>query len=150
MSEDLENIRASIQLKSDLDAAGKTLHGEAMEVLKKMPGYRIDQCVQYLRNNLIPAVIRKSGEKSADLQVFRECVDLLLWGAVLYDRLDHQVRVNGLLRLEKQILIERLLLMESELTKYETVEDLHLTDALLRIEKGVLERLKRSNSGKKT
>lgn len=148
MSKELDNLRASIQLKADIDAAGDKRFAEAMEVLKKMPGHRIHACIQYLEKNLIPAVERKSGASSPDLAVFRECAELLRWGAIMYDRLDLQVRNNALLRLEKQILIERVLLTEQELSKYQTVEDLHLTGSFDHIEKGVRARIESDLKGK--
>jgi hypothetical protein len=149
MSRELDNLRASVQLKADLDAAGTKLFEASMDVLKKMPGHRIAACLQYMEKNLIPAVERKSGKASPDLAVFREVVDLLNWAVLVYDRLDMQVRSNGLLRLEKQILVERLLLAERELAKYETVEDLYLTSARDHIEKGVRERLESDYKAKK-
>jgi hypothetical protein len=150
MSKELENIRASVQLKSDLDAAGTKLFEASMEVLKKMPGHRIAACVQYLEKNLIPAVERKSGKASPDLQVFRECADLLKWACLVYDRLDVAVRENGLIRLEKQILTERLLLAEGELAKYQVMEDLELTSARDHIEKGVRARIESDFKAKKS
>jgi hypothetical protein len=148
-SKELENLKASVQLKSDLGAIGEKNFADAMAVLKTMPGHRTAAALQYLEKNLIPAVERKSGGKSADLPVFTEIANLLRWGSVVYDRLDIQVRSNALLRLEKQILVERVLLMEAELAKYQAVEDLYLTDALSHIEKGVRARIESDLKGKK-
>lgn len=150
MSKELDNLRASIQLKDDIDSAGDKRFAEAMEVLKKMPGHRIVACIQYLEKNLIPAVERKSGKASPELVVFKECAELLRWATIMYDRMDLQVRNNALLRLEKQILVERLLLTEAELQKYQTVEDLHLTSSLDHIERGVRARIESDFKAKKS
>jgi hypothetical protein len=150
MSKELENIRASLQLKSDLDASGRKHFDDAIDILKKMPAHRITACLQYLEKNLMPAVERKGGKASPDLQVFKECAELLKWAVVVYDRLEFQVQNNGLLRLEKQLLIERVLLAERELQKYETMEDLSLTSLRDHIEKGVRARIESDLKGKKS
>lgn len=147
-SKELANLKASLQLKTDINAARETLAVAALEVLRKMPTHRIVASIQYLEKNLIPAVERKSGKSSADLTVFREVVDLLKWAAIVYDRLENQARINTHLQLDLTILKERLLLAESELTKYQTVEDLMLTDSLRHIEKGVRARIESDLKGK--
>lgn len=150
MSKDLDNLRASLQLKTDLNADRDKMCDAALAVLKTMPGHRILSCVQYLEKNLIPAVERKGGKNSPDLAVFKECADLLKWAAILYDRLDNQTRTNSFLRLDITIMRERLVLMEAELVKYMTIEELHLTDAINHIEKGVRARIESDFKAKKS
>jgi hypothetical protein len=150
MSKDLDNLRASLQLKTDLNAARNKLCDAAMETLKRMPMHRIASSVQYLEKNLMPAVERKGGKASPDLAVFKECADLLKWAVLLYDRLESQTRINAHLQLDLTILRERLLLAEAELTKYQTVEDLLLTDSYKHIEKGVRARIESDFKAKKS
>lgn len=150
MSKELANIRASLQLKTDINAARETLAAAALEVLRNMPTHRLSACIQYLEKNLIPAVERKSGKASADLTVFREVVDMLKWSAIVYDRLENQTRINTHLQLDLTILKERLLLAEGELSKYQTVEDLLLTDSLRHIERGVRARIESDFKAKKS
>jgi hypothetical protein len=149
-SKEMANLRASLQLKTDINAAREKLAVAALDVLRNMPTHRIVSTIQYLEKNLIPAIERKSGKSSADLTVFREIVDLLRWSAVVYDRLENQARINTHLQLDLTIMRERLILAEGELTKYQTVEDLMLTDALRHIEKGVRARIESDLKGKKS
>jgi hypothetical protein len=150
MSKDLDNLRASLQLKTDINAARDKLCDAAMETLKRMPSHRIASCLQYLEKNLMPAVERKGGTNAPDLAVFKETANLLKWALLLYDRLEMQTRVNTHLQLDLTILRERLLLAESELMKYQTMEDLLLTDSYKHIEKGVRARIESDFKGKKS
>jgi hypothetical protein len=150
MSKDLDNLRASLQLKTDLNAAREKLCSAALETLNKMPVHRIALCVQFIEKNLMPAVERKSGKNAPELGIFLETCNLLKWAVILYDRLEMQTRINSHLQLDLTILKERQVLYETELSKYQALEDLWLTDSLNHIEKGVRARIESDFKGKKS
>ncbi len=67
-------------------------------------------------------------------------IEILQYSIVMYDRMKLLQDMHANVRLENEILRERLLLSEQELQKYATAEDLILSDFMQRYEKGVRQR----------
>lgn len=114
--------------------------------MKDVPVARIIDAVNYIDKNLLPAIKKKSGEKSADFELFTQVVGYLLWCIAIVDRYEALERRWVQQRLEIQLLREQLELMQRELSKYVALEDLMMTSALdlyaERVKKAAEDRLK--------
>lgn len=110
--------------------------------LEEIPTVKIMEQVQYIEKNLLPAIKKKSGDKSADYVFFKEIVKSLLWAIVLIDRFDMLDRRVGHILLENAILREHLELYQKELAKFHAVEDIYLTDGKDIYIRGVAQRVK--------
>lgn len=100
----------------------------------------IDQA-QFIKENLLPRVKKKQGEDSADYIFFKSVFDSLLRAVLLSDRFD---TVQGqLLRAKIYNILSRdhIQLLEAELQKYTTLEDIFLSDSLNRYAKSVKTRV---------
>src|ERR1700749_652463 len=129
---------ADVQFRKDLSEAELDRFKEMMTLLDKMPGGKIRNQILYIEKNLLPEVERKRGGKSGpDYKFFESMIMSLKWALILYDRLDMLYRADSLLRLEKQLLSDRLQLYERELLKYTTLEDLYMRESLEGYDKGV-------------
>lgn len=84
---------------------------------------------QYIEKTLLPAVERKSGDRSADYQFFAETFKCLLYGAIVIDRNDMLIRKIQHLMQQIDILQVRVDISERELLKYTTLEDIMLTES---------------------
>lgn len=144
-----EILKADLQLKAGLSEMSKDRYSHVVAAKEKLPGARIGQQIQYLENMIMPAVAQKRGGKdSADYKFFEGLIQSLKWCLVMYDKLDYMLREDGLLRLEKQILCDRVLLLERELQRFETLEQLYTSEFLEKYDKGVRERIKQAGNGK--
>lgn len=114
---------------------------KALARMQGLPTNRILSIVQYLQDQIIPAVKKRSGDSSKELELFTEIVDLLFWSILSDERAEYMSRQLGMAKLEKEILLERLRITESELSKYQTLEDLYTTDFLDHYAEGVRKRM---------
>ena len=87
----------------------------------------IDQ-VNYLDKELLPAIKKKSGDKSADYEFFEAVVKSLLHAIVVVDRWETLQRRWVHQLIELKLCKEHLAIMERELQKYHAMEDLYLTE----------------------
>ena len=110
--------------------------------LEDIPTAKMMEQVQYIEKNLLPAIKKKSGDKSADYVFFKEIVKSLLWAIVLIDRFDMLDRRVGHILLENAILRQHLELYQRELAKFHAVEDIYLTDGKDIYIRGVAQRVK--------
>jgi hypothetical protein len=99
---------------------------------------------QYIEKTLLPAIERKSGDKSADFQFFSDTYKCLLYGAIMIDRNDMLMRKVQQLKQQLDILQARVDLAERELFKYITLEDLVLTESTDKIAKSVIAKIENS------
>lgn len=150
-SEDIAKLKASLQLKGDIEAA---VTGEGRrwddirKVVDKLPAQQFVNAIQYLEKQVLPGVKKKSGESSPDYKFFSEIVDLLQWGVIVYERCKRIQQMYGTLSLENTLLRERVEIYERELNKYAALEDIFLVDSLEHIERGIMHRLE-SKMGRK-
>lgn len=146
-SEDTNKPKTEEQEKADLlyRAQLESLVNEDKSMRKRfgldeIPMHKMIEQVNYIDKNLLPAIKKKSGEKSPDYIFFTDVIKSLLWAVMLSDRFDMLDRRVGLLNMEKSILRDHLTIFERELTKYHAMEDIYLTDALDHYKRGVVKR----------
>jgi hypothetical protein len=146
----LEQIKADILYKDSLDAVAKGERDKkATDGVRDVPVRKMMDAIQYIDKNLLPAVKKKSGDKSADYEFFVEVRDMLIWGIMICDRYD---ALEGRLvrkRIEAALYKEWMELYEKELTKYTTLEDLFLTGALDIYAQGIKNRVDEIKNGRK-
>jgi hypothetical protein len=114
---------------------------KALARIQGLPTARILSISQYLQEQIIPAVKKRSGDQSKELELFTEIVDLLSWSILSDERADYFSRQLGMAKLEREVLLDRLRLAEAELLKYQTLEDLYTTDFLDHYAEGVRKRM---------
>ena len=109
--------------------------------LEDIPLRKFYEQAQYIEKTLLPAIEKKSGNKSADYQFFSEVYKSLLYAVMIVDRdrniimkWQHASQLNSFLQ-------QRVDLAERELLKYTTLEDLYITNALDHIAAGVSQRV---------
>jgi hypothetical protein len=127
----LEQIKAELLHKATIDGLIKDGIGKRVTPsIDDIPVKRMIDQVNYLDKEILPAIKRKSGEKSADYEFFESVIKSLLYAVVLCDRWEllNKRWVHQLI--ERKICQDHLSLMETELQKYHAMEDLYLTDGL--------------------
>lgn len=138
----LEQLKADLLYKASLDKVASGERDEKMTAgMRDVPVAKMIHAVNYIDKNLLPAIKKKSGEKSADYEFFKEVIDYLLWAIVIVDRYDHLEGVWIRQKIEKKLLQELNEYYEKELMKYVTMEDLLLGGALDAYAKGVKDRV---------
>jgi hypothetical protein len=151
-SEDLHRLKASLQLKGDIEACitgeGR-MWDDVRKVIDKLPAQQFINAIQYLEKQVLPGIKKKSGESSPDYKFFMEIIDLLQWGVLVYERCKRVQQMYGTLNLENTLLRERVAVYERELNKYSALEDIFLVDSLEHIEKGIMHRLESKLGSKK-
>lgn len=142
LSDAMAKLKADLLLKASLEDVGKESDKrEKISIgIKNIPVKRMIDQVNYLKNNLLPLVEKKSGKKSADYEFFKEVADSLLHSIVLCDRYESLSGRYTTLRVTHMITKEHLCLVEDELLKFETMEDLLYTDALNHVAAGIMSR----------
>lgn len=133
MNRDLDKIKHDLLLKNAIrektpderERIKKQAAGLAGIPVRKM----MDEAL-YIDEELLPRVKKKGGEKSADYIFFSEVKDSLLYAILLADRHDFLWRSNTELKIRYQLALDHIALLESELQKYTTLEDLFYSDAL--------------------
>lgn len=105
--------------------------------------------IQYIESELMPAVEKRRGKDSADYKFFDELCRSLMWCIILCDRHDHLQRINTGYRMENAILRENSRLLETELQKYCTVEEILFTDFLDRYAETIKSRAEGLLKGRK-
>jgi hypothetical protein len=146
----LEQIKADILYKDSLDAIGKGERDKkATNGVRDVPVRKMMDAIQYIDKNLLPAVKKKSGDKSADYEFFTEVRDMLIWAILICDRYDALEGRWVRKRIEAALYKEWNELYEKELMKYTTLEDLFLTDALNVYAKGIKNRVDEIKNGRK-
>jgi hypothetical protein len=151
-SEDLHRLKASLQLKADIETVitgeGR-MWGDVKKIMDKLPAQQMVNAIQYIEQQILPGVKKKSGESSPDYKFFSELIDLLGWAALVYDRCKRVQNMYANLQLENTLLRERIVVYERELNQYTTIEDVWLTDSLQHVEKGILSKLESKLARKK-
>jgi hypothetical protein len=114
--------------------------------MREVPVAKMIDAVNFIDKNLLPAVKKKSGDKSADFEFFTNVIDYLLWAIVIVDRYETlEMKWTGQ-KLEIQVLREYLQIYEKEIGKYTALEDLMLSSSLdlyaKRIKDAAADRLK--------
>ena len=148
----LEKLRQEILAKMSLDLVNEEGRAEQASTIGRMedlPVNKMMKAVQYIEHNLLPAVKKKSGDRSPDYVFFEGVAKMLLHAIIINDRyrVIEQRYVNA--RIERELLRERLALVEREMDKYAAMEDLWLSESLDHISRGVRARAESLLEGKK-
>ena len=152
---DLESIKAAVIARMGIEEAeGKDVWDSQRKALARIEGFpvkRIIEVMQYLKEQIIPAIEKKSkGVQTQEYILFSEIVDMMFWALAVDDRRDFLTRKLGSMKLENEILRDRLQLAESELLKYQTAEELLYADFLDIYLKRAKDRMQQlTKSGKK-
>jgi hypothetical protein len=134
------DLKARLTLQ-ELTAEEKTRNAKLGRGIADIPVARMIDQVNYINEQLLPAIKKKSGEKNADYEFFKSVSDSLLFAIILCDRHDGMEKRYVQLRLFTQFLQDRIPLLEQELEKYTTLEDILCTDALNAYADGVKSRV---------
>jgi hypothetical protein len=148
----LEKLRQEILAKMAVDLvteAGREKQAKTILGMEDLPVNKMMKAVQYIENNLLPAVKKKSGDKSPDFVFFEDVAKMLLHAIIIHDRYREMERRYVNARIDRELLRERLALTEREMDKYATMEDLWLSESLDHISKGVRARAESLLEGKK-
>jgi hypothetical protein len=97
--------------------------------LSDIPVRKFYDQAQYIEKTLLPAIEKKTGNKSADYQFFQGVYDSLLYAVMILDRQNSLLLKFQQARQWNEFLQARADLCEKELLKYTTLEDLWTIDA---------------------
>jgi hypothetical protein len=98
--------------------------------IEDVPVQKFIEQLQYIERELMPAVERRKGKDSSDYQFFEGLCRSLVWCIILCDRYDYLSRLNNGYRIDNAILKDHCRLLEGEIQKFCTLEDVFFTDFL--------------------
>lgn len=98
--------------------------------IRDIPVEKFISEIQYIEKELMPSVEKRRGKDSMEMKFFEELCRSLAYAIILCDRYDYLERKNISLRLENTILREHEALLEKELNKFCTLEELFFSDFL--------------------
>lgn len=100
------------------------------EAFKELPQNQIINCVLSVHNNIIPKVIAARGKDHADVKLFEDIRDCLMYALHAVDKAQ-ELGVNFYnLKILNETLFQRCRLLEKELDKYEAVEEMVMHETL--------------------
>lgn len=109
--------------------------------IDQIPIHRIFQSYEHLTKVLLPKVELLRGVQSEDYKLFSELATNLQWALVVANRFEYLEAALQRQKVVNQTLISQLLVSESELKKYTTLEDLALTSSLDSYKAAIVSRL---------
>jgi hypothetical protein len=146
----IEQLKADLLYKDSLDSLAKGERDKRVaDGMKDVPVRKMVDAIQYIDKNLLPAVKKKSSDKSADFIFFTELRDMLIWAILITDRYDMLEGRFVRKKIEAALYKEWMELYEKEITKYCTLEDLFLTDALRIYGQGIKNRVDDIKNGRR-
>jgi hypothetical protein len=131
--------RKIAQLKADLLARAtlneltqeeKELNAKLAKGVEDIPVKRMMDQILYIRNELLPGIERKRGKSSPDYEFFAGVADSLIYAIIMADRFGGIEAQNTRLRIYSQLQRDHVELLERELQKFTTLEDLFYSSAL--------------------
>lgn len=124
-----------------LDPEGtKQKERKIVQGLRDVPVSMIVEQLQYLENELLPRVEKGKGT-AADKIFFKKLVESLFWSLIVIDRYEALLSRIDNLQLDVQLYKERMQLIERELQKYQTLEELLFTDGVNKYVENILARV---------
>lgn len=126
----LEQIKAALLADASLKDITEGGTGNILKGMRDIPVKKIIDAAHYIDKELLPAVKKKSGDKSADYEFFSNVFKYLLYAITIIDRYEQLESRWVSQKVEMIVLREHLELMTRELGKYNALEDLYMTDAL--------------------
>jgi hypothetical protein len=146
MSKAMENLKREMLEKHRLWAiANPEEHAAETKRLAKgledIPEKQMFDQLQYITGELLPAVKKKG--KASDVEFFESLARSLAYAAIIIERYDYLYGrfINS--RIDVALLRDRLEMMEKELQRYTTMEDLYLSDFVDKYAAAVSERIKK-------
>ena len=154
MSEKLEEIKRSLLEKHQLDVItnpekSRDRDQRMIKAMRDIPVSKFIEQVLYLRNEMLPAIEKKKGKTSPEFVFFESVERSLLWAITCVDRYEFLAMKYTSQKVTNQIQEENLALFERELSKFQALEDIFLTDALDRYAEGVKAKAGAMLAGKK-
>lgn len=138
----IKKYKAELGMRSAMRSAHDNPDAvKAAKAIEEIPVRKIYDQALYIEKELLPRIEKKSGAQSTDYQFFREVYKSLLWSIAILDRFDRVTRSDSNSKLENEIWRERCGILERELQKYITMEDLLLSDSIDRIAEVVKNRV---------
>ena len=146
LTESLEKIKAELLHKARLnDMLDPEIEKKKRERIAKglsdVPVNQMIEQVLYIDENLLKRIEKKGGKESADYAFFAEVRRSLLWAIVLSDRYDSLNARYTSLKVQEMLCRENLELFARELQKFQTLEEIFLTNALDSVAQGVKNRV---------
>jgi len=144
------SFRKISQLKADLLARAtlnelteeeKKTQAKVAKGITDIPVKKMMDQILYIREELLPGIEKKRGKSSPDYEFFEGVADSLIYAIIMADRFDHIEAKNTRLRMYSVLQRDHLELLEKELQKYTTLEDLIFTDFLDRYADSVKSRV---------
>lgn len=110
--------------------------------IRDVPVRKFLEQQQYIEKELLPAIQKKKGKGSTDYVFFESVGKSLTWAIILCDRYDFQQRMLLNAKIDCKIQREYLADVISELSKFETLEEVFFAVGLDRYADGVKQRAK--------
>ena len=129
----LSKYKAELGMRAAMRSAHDSPDQGKAKAIEDIPVRKMYEQAMYIENELLPRIEKKGGTKSADYQFFREVYKSILWAIIVLDRFDKITRLEAQTALYNELLRDRVLLLEKELQKYITMEDLLFSDGIDRI-----------------
>ena len=123
--------------KQDPSSLQTRLAARTGKFLETIPVNKFYEQALWIEQDLLPRIESKSGADSADYKYFLELFKSMTYCIVVLDRFDYLTRKLGQQNQVLSILEERNRLLENELQKYTTLEDLYFRDALEQYSEGI-------------
>jgi hypothetical protein len=142
--DDISKLRRELLMKEALREKTEEERARDKKTAAALDGIPVKKMMDqalYLRNELLPAIEKKKNKTHPDYEFFNGVMESLVYAIILADRYDTLERRNINLRIWKQLQQDNLELMERELSKYQTLEELCLTESLDRYADGVKARV---------
>jgi ATP phosphoribosyltransferase regulatory subunit HisZ len=146
MSETLEKLKRELLEKHQLwrianpdeaDAYSKKL----ADGIRDMPVKQMLDQLVYIEKELLPAIAKKKGREE-DYKFFESVGRSLAYAVILMDRYDylHGKFINS--RIQAALLLDHQQMIEKELERYTTMEDLLLSDCMNKYAEAIARRVK--------
>lgn len=145
IKDDISKLRRELLMKEALKEKTEEERARDKKTAAALNGIPVKKMMDqalYLRNELLPGIEKKRGKEHPDYEFFNGVMESLVYAIILADRYDTLERRNINLRIWKQLQQDNLELLEREVSKYQALEDLFLTDSLDRYAEGVKEHIK--------
>lgn len=147
MSKKLDEIKQELLDKQRLSeivdpARSKVTEEKMARGVRDIPVNRMIEQVNYLDKEILPKLEKRSGGKeSADYKFFSSVCESLLYAVSACDRYDFMAKQLQYQKIQSQLLIENQAILEGELQKYSTIEEIYFQDGLRLIADGVKARV---------
>jgi hypothetical protein len=143
----IEDLKRQIIERHQLERIANPERDKEMERrlaqgIRDLPVSKFLQQIQYMEKELLPAVERRKGKDSEDYKFFASVCSSLVYAIILCDRYEYLENKLTSEHLLVQVLKDRQAMVEKELSRYCTMEDLYFSNFLDRYAEATAERAK--------